>query len=81
LPTLESIKRRSGLDIANRYLPGTIELPLLTLMLRVKMPRLVFTVVHSDHNAEEDRNDRHPLSIASPLGVVGPTWRMSRATS
>lgn len=36
-----------------------IELPFLGLMLRMEVFRLVLPKVHSDHNAEENRDDRH----------------------
>jgi hypothetical protein len=41
-------------------------------MLSVKMPRLVFPVVHPDDDAKEDRNDWHKPSVASSTDPVGP---------
>jgi len=65
------------LNIADRHFSSKLELSLLALMFRVKVPRLVFPIVHPDHDAEEDRNDRHESSIASSTDPVGPTLRFS----
>jgi len=44
-------------DVADDLVPVEVELPLLRLVLRVKMPRLVLLVLDPDDDAEEHRDD------------------------
>jgi hypothetical protein len=50
------------------------------LMLRMKMRRSVFSVIHADHDAEEYRDDRHRSSIASSVKPAGGSARSRSAT-
>ena len=49
-----------GMKLSGHQLPGEVELGLLTLMLGVKMRRIVFLVEHSHDDAKEHRDNRHP---------------------
>jgi hypothetical protein len=46
-----------GRDVAHHLMPIEIEFAVLRLMFRVKVPRLVLSVGHPDHDAEKDRDD------------------------
>ncbi len=48
------------MKLSSHQLPGEVELGLLTLMLGVKMRRIVFLVEHSHDDAKEHRDNRHP---------------------
>jgi hypothetical protein len=46
-------------DVPNELVALEVELAFQCLMFRMEVLRLVFPKVHPDHDAEEDRDDRH----------------------
>lgn len=55
-----------------RHATAEIELAVLSLMLGVKMPRLVFPIEHPDDDAEEDRDHGHAgeyTVVVAPSGL------------
>ena len=60
---LDETQGRPGPQSASQKLPLEGEGRPLALVLRVEVSDAVFAVEHADHDAEEDRNDRHVLIL------------------
>jgi hypothetical protein len=56
-PLLDEAPGCAGLDFTCQRSAGEVEGPVLALVLRIRVGRCVLSVVHSDHDAEEGRDD------------------------
>jgi hypothetical protein len=56
---LDETQRISRRNVPDDLIAVEVELPLQSLMFGVEMFRFMFAKVHSNHDAEEERDDRH----------------------
>src|SRR5437899_7932973 len=77
-PLLDEPQRRAGLDGTRKNLPVERECCLLALVLSMEVSDAVLAVEHADDDAEEDRDDRHPLIL--PLSQPGAYNRLASLT-
>src|SRR3990172_1880758 len=61
------------MDVADRHLTVEIELPSLTLVLSMKVCRLVLVVEHPNYDSEENRDKWHVQIVPYLDAVVGIT--------
>src|SRR2546427_9538327 len=65
-PFLDQANRGPGLDSTGQWVSVEGEGGLLPLVLRVEVWQSVLAVEHPDHDAEENRDDRHVPILLSP---------------